>query len=137
MRARLIAFVTALAMTLPASASADRDPLEYSLREYGLVLALALLGGVVSFYAKVRAGQVMAWNLMQLVGELATSAFAGLLTFWLAESAGAPKLVTICLVGIAGHMGARAISAFEAWAYARWGGDLGQPSPGQQPPRQP
>lgn len=140
-KARLLAAITvAVSIALhsqPAAADADRDPLEYSLREYGLVLALALLGGIVSFYAKVRAGQVAAWNVMHFVGELATSAFAGLLTFWLCESAGAPKLVTICMVGIAGHMGARAISAFEAWAYARWSGQAGASSPGQQPPRQP
>jgi hypothetical protein len=119
MKKRLLAVT--LSLHAAAALAADKDPLEYSLRQYGLVLALALLGGLVSFYAKVRAGHVSAWNLAHLIGELATSAFAGLLCFWMAEVAGLPQLVTACLVGIAGHMGARAIAVFEQWAQRRWG----------------
>ena len=121
---RLQACLIGLALwlhTLPAAADADRNPLDYSLRQYAFLLGVALLGGAVSWYAKVQAGQVAAWSIMHLVGELVTSAFAGLLTFWIAESVGAPQLVTISLVGIAGHMGARAITNFEVWAAARWG----------------
>lgn len=119
----------ALYLQTAAALALDRDPMEYSLRQYGLVLALAILGGLVSFYAKVKAGHVAAWNLMHLIGELATSAFAGLISFWLAEAAGMPPLVTICVVGISGHMGARAITAFERWAARRWGDALAEVPP--------
>lgn len=115
---------------LPANA-ADKDPLDYSLRQYGAVLAVAILGGLVSFYAKVKAGHVSALNLMHLIGELATSAFAGLLAFWFAEAAGLPQLLTICMVGISGHMGARAIALVEEWAQRRW--SSGPPTPGGTP----
>lgn len=114
-------FALLIALHLAPALAADKDPLDYSLKQYGMVLALALLGGMVSFYAKVRAGHVSAFNVMHLVGELATSAFAGLLCFWMAEQAGLPQLVTACLVGVAGHMGARAIAVFEQWAQRRWG----------------
>jgi len=110
-----------LAMHAMNALAADRDPLEIPLREYGAMLAIAVLGGLVSWYAKVRAGQVHVFNVFHLIGELATSAFAGLLAFWFSESMGTPQLITICLVGVAGHMGARAIGVFEDWAAKRWG----------------
>ena len=120
MKRRLVLMLLAMAVAMPAAA-ADRDPLEIPLKQYAVVLAVAVLGGLVSFYAKVKSGSVAAFNVMHLIGELATSAFAGLLAFWISESVGAPQLVTICLVGVAGHMGARAIGIFEEWAARRWG----------------
>jgi hypothetical protein len=115
----LIAIVLVLAA---GSAYADtKDPLNYPLKQYGFMLLTALLGGLVSWYAKVRKGEVMAWNVMQLVGELATSAFAGLICFWVCEASGLAISWTVPLVGIAGHMGTRAISAFESFAQRKWG----------------
>lgn len=110
-----------IGLLLPAAARADaKDPLSYPAKQYGFVLGLALFGGLVSFYAKVRKGEAQALNIMQLVGELTTSAFAGLLCFWLCELAGAPALLAACLVGVAGHMGGRAVAAFETFAIQRW-----------------
>lgn len=119
MKRRVVLLLLALA-ALPVMAS-DKDPLDIPLRQYAAMLAIAVLGGLVSFYAKVRAGSVGAFNVMHLIGELATSAFAGLLAFWLAESMNTPQMLTICLVGVAGHMGARGIGMFEEWASRRWG----------------
>lgn len=110
-----------LLLPIAARAADPKDPFSYPLKQYGFILATALLGGVVSWYAKVRKGEAQPWNLTQLIGELATSAFAGLLAFWLCELSNAPQLLTASLVGIAGHMGTRAISAFEAFAQQRWG----------------
>jgi hypothetical protein len=113
--------VAALAAAAVSARAANDHPLDVSLRQYAFVLGIALLGGIVSFYAKVMAGRVHAWNVFHLVGEMATSAFAGLLAFWLCEWSGTPPLLTAALVGISGHMGARAISGFEAWAQRKFG----------------
>lgn len=94
----------------------DKDPLDYPLKQYLMLLAISLLGGAVSWYAKVKAGTVKTWNLMHLIGELATSAFAGLLAFWICAYMNTPPLLMAAMVGIAGHMGTRAISVFEQWA---------------------
>lgn len=111
-----------LALLAPLVARADgKGPLDYSLKQYGLTLAIALLGGLVSWLAKVRKGDASPWNVMQLVGELCTSAFAGLMAFWLCEWSGAPPLLSAALTGIAGHMGTRAISTFEQFAEKRFG----------------
>lgn len=101
----------------------SQSPFETPIREYGFMLGVALLGGLVSWVTKVRRGETSAYNVMQLVGELATSAFAGLLAFWLCQWANTPAPLMAALVGIAGHMGTRAISTFEDWAARRWGAD--------------
>lgn len=103
------------------------DPLETPLKQYGFMLAIALLGGLVSWVAKVRRGEASPWNIMQLTGELATSAFAGLICFWLCQWGNVPGPLMACLVGVAGHMGTRAIVLFEQWAEKRWGAMVDKP----------
>jgi hypothetical protein len=115
----VVAFV--LALHVSSAVANGKHPLDYSLREYAFLLSLALLGGFVAFYSKVRAGTVQAWNITHLIGELTTSAFAGLLAFWICEEFRVSPLLTASLVGISGHMGARAITAFEQLAARRWG----------------
>lgn len=120
---RFLAIIALVIVLLgPLVARADsKNPLDYSVKQYGFVLAVALLGGLVSWLAKVRRGDTSPWNVMQLVGELCTSAFAGLLAFWLCEWSSAPPLLSAAMTGIAGHMGTRAISAFEEFAQKRFG----------------
>lgn len=121
-----------LALSLHAHAvpqPLDKDPLDYSLRQYGIVLVFALLGGLVSWVSKVRAGKLRAFQMLHLVGELATSALAGLLMFYFCEWLGLPKLLTICLVGVFGHMGTRGIALFEQWAERRFRGLADDPEP--------
>lgn len=93
----------------------DKDPTSYSFLTYGWVFALAMLGGFVSFMRKLQNGHVRAFNVAEFVGEIMTSAFAGVLTFWLCEHAMLSPLVTAALVGVSGHMGSRAIFLFEDW----------------------
>jgi len=94
----------------------EKDPTTYSLITYGWVLLLSAWGGLVSFYSKVRAGTARACNVVELIGELFTAGFAGVITFWLCEMAAIHPLMTAALVGISGHMGSRAIYQFERWA---------------------
>jgi hypothetical protein len=110
-----------MALQAGAVMAAERHPLDYSLKEYGFLLGLALLGGLVSWVQKVRAGTVQAWNLMSLVGELATSAFAGLVTFFVCEYMNMPAPLTAAIVGVSGHMGVRAIGLLEKMAEKRLG----------------
>lgn len=131
----ILVIVVILALLAPLAAWAQaKGPLDYSLKQYGFILAIALLGGLVSWSARVRKGEVKAWSLQQLIGELSTSAFAGLLAFWICEWSGAPALLGAALIGIAGHMGTRAINAFETFALRRWG--VAQDNQQPQPPRQ-
>lgn len=131
----LAALCVALHLMAPGAAHAEqRHPLDYSLKQYAFLLSVALLGGLVSWLAKVRKGQAQAWNLMALTGELCTSAFAGLLAFWVCEASGVSPLLTAGLVGVAGHMGTRAIAEFEKFAERRFNPYGGPPAPPAPPP---
>ena len=91
----------------------EKDPTSYPLLTYAWVLGLSVLGGFVSFINKLKEGKTRAFNIAEFLGEIATSAFTGVITFWLCENAQFSPLITAALVGISGHMGSRAISLFE------------------------
>ena len=93
----------------------DKDPTSYSLVTYLWVFLLAILGGVVNFMRKLQSGHARVFNLVEFVGEIVTSAFAGVITFWLCENAGFSPLMTAAFVGVSGHMGSRAIFMIENW----------------------
>lgn len=96
-------------------------PFDYSVLTYLWVMGLSALGGIVSFMGKLKSGAARAFNLTEFIGELFTSGFAGLLTFWLCEAARINPLLSAVLIGISGHMGSRAIFAIEQWATDRFG----------------
>jgi len=104
------------------AAEAAKDPTSYGLLTYGWVMVLSAWGGLVRFIRKVKAGD-MSWKqaALTLTGELSTSAFAGVVTFYACEANGVPQLSTAVLVAVAGHMGGRALEPLEA-LYRRWAG---------------
>lgn len=121
----LLPLILCLHLLAPVAAWAQtttKGPLDYSLKQYGFILGVALLGGLVSWGAKVRKGELPNWSINHLVGELATSALAGLLCFWICEWAGLAPLLTAALTGIFGHMGTRALTLLEEWGKARFPG---------------
>lgn len=114
----LAAFVlVALNLLFPVLAYAQeqlKSPLSYSLREYGVILGIALLGGFASWYSRVRKGEADMLNISALIGELAISAFAGLIAFWICESLDLSPLITAAVAGMAGHAGGNGISWLES-----------------------
>ncbi len=101
----------------------DKDPSTYPLITYLWVIALAAWGGAVSFIGKVKSGDARACNFVEFIGEIVTSGFVGVLTFWLCEAAGFMPLITAALVGITGHMGSRALFQMEKWASRKFLGE--------------
>lgn len=91
------------------------------LLTYAWVFGLAMLGGAASFVRRVRSGQSKYSNIIELIGELVVSAFAGLVTFFLCRSAGFDEMLTAAFIAISGHMGTRIIFIFEAYLVKRFG----------------
>lgn len=130
----LLAATVLLAMlalvSFNALAGPDRGPFDPALlATYLWVVGISVLGGVASFYVKVKRGQARAFNLAELVGEIVTSAVAGLITFWLCTSASLSPWLTAAFVGIAGHMGSRALFLLEK-VLERWLDRFGVSAPG-------
>ena len=88
---------------------------------YAWVFGLAMLGGAASFVRRVRSGQARYSNIVELVGELVVSAFAGLVTFFLCQSSKLDPMLTAAFIAISGHMGTRIIFMFEAYLLKRFG----------------
>lgn len=104
-----------------------RGPEDYAWFTYMWVFALSGLGGFVAFLRKVKEGNARAWNFAEFFGEITTSAFAGILTFFLCETSHIAPLMTAALVGISGHMGSRALFQLEQFFTNRF------PSPEKDP----
>lgn len=121
----LVALLTVPINTWAQAAQVAKDPLAYPIKQYAFVLGLSLLGGFVSWINRVRKGESTAASLNALIGELCTSALAGLLAFFLCEWMNSPPLLTAAVAGIAGHMGTRGITLLEealgAWIKRRSG----------------
>ena len=93
------------------------------LLTYAWVFGLAMLGGAASFVRRVRSGQAKYSNIVELVGELVISAFAGFVTFFLCRSAGFDEMLTAAFIAISGHMGTRLIFLAEEQLIKRFGLD--------------
>ena len=77
------------------------------------------MGGVINFIAKVRAGHTRAFNLLELVGEIMTSAFVGVGVFMLLQSFDEPVGVCAAMSGVGGHMATRLLFLVERWVEGR------------------
>jgi hypothetical protein len=83
------------------------------------MLAISMMGGAVNFYQKVKSGKARVINVTELIGEMVTSAFVGIVCFWICKSYGVNEYATAAGVAISGHMGARAIFLAEQWIEER------------------
>jgi hypothetical protein len=101
----------------------EKDPSTYTWLTYLWVGGLAIAGGFVNWIQKVKKGEARPFNFPELFGELLTAGFVGVLTFFLCESAGMGQTLSAFFIGIAGHMGSRAIflaeGYVEKWAKQR------------------
>lgn len=98
----------------------EKSPENFTWLTYAWVFGLSALGGAVSFIQKVKNGHARAWNFAEFAGEISTSAFAGVMTFYLCEWSGFAPLASAAFVGIAGHMGSKAMAHLESFFESRF-----------------
>lgn len=112
----IFSLILCLHLLMPAAVWAQeavKGPLSYSLKVYGGILAIALLGGMASWFGKVRRGELLMWNISALVGELCISAFSGLIAFYLCDYMNFHQGLTAAIVGVSGHAGTKGINWIE------------------------
>jgi hypothetical protein len=85
----------------------EKDPSSYSMLTYTAILLLSTWGSIVNIINKKE------FKIMEALGEVFTSAFIGLLVFWLCEGADIVPLYTAALIGISSHMGSRGLFQLE------------------------
>jgi hypothetical protein len=110
---KLIAAI--IALLAGAAIAEPKNPLDQPIRNWLFILVMALLGGAVSWYLKVKRGELAATNIFALVGEFMVSALAGLLAFLICDYLEMPLGITGAAAGLAGHAGAKALTIGEVW----------------------
>lgn len=92
----------------------DKDPMTYPILTYLWVIIISSVGGIVGFLRKYQDRKdLIDFRFVEFIGEVLTSAFVGILTFWLCEASDMDALLTAALVGVSGHMGSRALYSIE------------------------
>ncbi len=80
---------------------------------YCWMVGLAALGGVAGYLRKIRQGLTKKFSIVELACEMVISVFVGAVTLLMCDSHGVDKATTGAMVGLAGHLGSRAIYILE------------------------
>lgn len=91
----------------------EKDPTTWALSTWTLAVVMALGGGVVNWYAKIRSRHARQFNLLELVGEMFVSGFVGIGVFMALDGLGQPPSLCAAGAGIGGHMAARLLFVLE------------------------
>lgn len=87
-------------------------PEYYSTITYLWVIGLSLVGSLIARFQYWKENKRKKISLMEIIGELFISGFAGIITFFLCEFLEVPQLLTMFLCGIAGNMGSKSLDFF-------------------------
>ena len=91
----------------------DKDPTNWAVATWVLALSMAIGGGLINWYARIKRGHSRAFNLIELVGEIFTSGLVGLGIFMLLSSWDQPAGACAAAAGVSGHMATRLLFAVE------------------------
>jgi hypothetical protein len=97
----------------------EKDPTTWGMSIWLLAIGMSVAGGLVNWYARVKQGHTRAFNIIELIGEIFTSAFVGLAVFMAAQSMGEPVGLCAALAGVGGHMATRLLFSIEKWIERR------------------
>ena len=91
----------------------EKDPANWALGTWVLALSMAIGGGLINWYARIKRGHARAFNFIELVGEIFTSGLVGLGVFMFLSSWDQPAGACAAAAGVAGHMATRLLFAIE------------------------
>ena len=91
----------------------EKDPANWALGTWVLALSMAVGGGLINWYARIKRGHARAFNFIELVGEIFTSGLVGRGIFMLLSSWGQPAGACAAAAGVSGHMATRLLFAID------------------------
>ena len=91
----------------------EKDPANWALGTWVLALSMAVGGGLINWYAKLKRGHARVFNFVELIGEIFTSGLVGLSIFMLLDSWDQPAGLCAAAAGVSGHMATRLLFAVE------------------------
>lgn len=91
----------------------DKDPTTWALGTWVLAISMAIGGGLINWYARIKRGHARAFNFVELIGEIFTSGLVGLGIFMLLSSWDQPAGACAAAAGVSGHMATRLLFAVE------------------------
>lgn len=98
----------------------NKTPESYGMMTYLWVLVLSVWAGIASHLYRFRLYKKRDFDFVGFFVDILISAFVGVLTFFLCESAKIDPLLTAVLVGVSSHMGARSIYLFQHFLICRY-----------------
>ena len=97
----------------------EKDPQNWNVATWALAVSMACGGGVVNWWARVKAGLSRPTSLVELAGEIFTSGFVGIGTFMGLASFDQPTGFCAACAGVSGHMATRLLFSVERMLEAR------------------
>lgn len=91
----------------------EKDPTTWTAATWALGCVMAMSGGLVNWYARVKRGHTRAFNFIELVGEIFTSGFVGMGAYMFLASLDQPIGLCAAAAGVGGHMATRLLFAVE------------------------
>lgn len=91
----------------------DKDPTSWAHTTWLLAIGMAVGGGFINWYSKVKRGHARLFNFAELVGEILVSAIVGVGTFMVLAAYEQPMGVCAGAAGVGGHMGTRLLFLLE------------------------
>jgi len=98
----------------------EKDPMSYSWGYYAFIVGLSFWGGFAQYLKKVRMGQTKPFSIVEAIGEMTVSGFAGIITFFLCEASDMSPLLSAAFAGISGHMGSRSLFMIERYIQSKF-----------------
>jgi hypothetical protein len=91
----------------------EKDPTTWSFATWLLMLMMSFLGGLTNWYRRVKDGHTRAFNIIELVGELAISGLMGFTGFVVAQHYFESEGVAAAAAGMSAHFATRLLFSAE------------------------